>query len=106
MKRARVTGYKRGRGGFGIAKCFHLIMRLCLSILRRFLPLLPVLVVAALFLLPRTPHLRLVYKFKGPFSAENRYYTACHYFGIHGSVQKVFGHDCPIIAFIEKKSQF
>ncbi len=77
-----------------------------MSFLRSFSPLLPIIVIAVMFLLPKTPHLRLVYKFTGPFAAENRYYTECHYFGIHGSVQKVFGHDCPIIAFIEKKSQF
>ena len=100
MKRAKVRHYRRTRRGISWRARLPAMFRYGLYSLSRLLPLLPFAAVAVIFLLPSTPHVRVSYTYTGTYS--DRYYVTCHYLGINGFVQQVFGSDCPIVAFMRK----
>lgn len=95
MKQAKVLNYKKIRTssfswGWGIRALFRVGLRIMIACL----PLLPFIALATPFLLPETPHLRIIYTYTGSYSHPR--YRECQYLGIHGRIL-VDGPDCPIV---------
>ncbi len=60
------------------------------------------LLIAAFFLSPVGPHLRIQYTYtQGPFG--ERSYVACDYLGSRGMIAARFGDQCPVLAIIDAR---
>ncbi len=99
MRRARVIDYKR-TVGIGLGAVLMFFPKILMKLVRLLLPLLPVIVLVGLFLLPKTPHLRVQYTYRGDH--EHKQYITCDYLGINGVV-KVFQNPCPLILFLKER---
>ncbi|MBI1208201.1 MAG: hypothetical protein GC191_13060 [Azospirillum sp.] len=73
------------------------VARLMGSVLRRW----PLILIAAFFISPSGPHLRVVYSYRGP--ASHPAYISCTYLGSRGFITPSYGvmGDCPLIAWID-----
>lgn len=100
MKQAKVLDYQRVKISFSWGWGIRALFRVGLRILIAFLPLLPFIALATPFVLPKTPHLRMMYTYTGTYSHPR--YRECEYLGIHGRVH-ILGPDCPFIAFLGTK---
>ncbi|MGQ0556013.1 MAG: hypothetical protein ACT4PN_08740 [Nitrospiraceae bacterium] len=96
MKQAKVLSYKRFSKPFSWGWGIWALIRVGIRILIACLPLVPFIALATPFLLPETPHLRVVYTYTGTYSHPR--YRECEYLGIHGRVH-ILGPNCPVIAF-------
>lgn len=98
MKHAKVLKYKRiSTSSFSWGWGIRALIRVGLRILIACLPLVPFIALAVPFLLPQTPHLRIVYTYTGSY--EKPRYRECQYLGIHGRILKN-GPECPIVTFL------
>ena len=100
MRRAKVKRYRRIHQSLDWGWGYRALIRVGLRLLISLLPLLPFIAIAIIFLLPKTPHLRVSYTYTGSSSHPN--YIDCQYLGVHGMVRNGFALDCPLVAFIRK----
>jgi len=101
MRRAKVTGYKPPSRGFGLRVGLLGVLGFCHTILRGALPLFPFILIGVLFLLPKTPHIRVSYTYTGSY--ENPRTITCRYLGIHGWFT-LYGNHCPILTMLNGKT--
>ncbi len=97
MRRVKVTSYQNPSRGLGGRYHFLRLLDLCSMLIRGLLPLLPFIVIGALFLLPKTPYLRVSYTYTGSY--EHPRYISCRYLGIHGW-HTVYGNHCPMVTLM------
>lgn len=100
MIKAKVRSYKSIRRPLGLGwGTITALGRAGLRLLIALLPLWPFIALAVVFLLPRTPHLRIAYTYTGTY--QYPVYHTCQYLGIHGTVD-VVSHDCPLVVWMYK----
>ncbi len=103
MRQVKVKSYRSPRKPVQLGRGVGRLFRVALRGLILLLPLVPFIAIGILFSLPSTPHIRVSYTYAG--SKEHPRYITCDYLGIHGTVQKVFGQECPLMTFMGKKSR-
>jgi hypothetical protein len=100
MRRAKVTGYQHRSRGHGVRFGIFRLLDFVSMMIRGLVPLLPFIIIGVLFVLPKSPHLRVSYTYTGSY--DSPHYITCRYLGIHGWV-RVYGSQCPMITLMNGK---